>query len=205
MLPRRQNFTAFQLSCIASHCVASHSVVEPACILFHQSEPSWDPSRDFYRDTCRAPLSDIRKQTVMLLVINSHGEGRTELHCVMHTSFRHSAFQVFQIAWIQRRVGHLQRIATSILNCSQASAASCLISDNADCHEMIISRALLTDMKSFVWPAVFTYGDKGIKVTAAFLVFAVTLHLAEITRLRAAKGSGAKAAPTTSSPPQPSS
>lgn len=52
---------------------------------------------------------------------------------------------------------------------------------------------------------VFTYGDKGIKVTAAFLVFAVTLHLAEITRLRAAKGSGAKAAPTTSSPPQPSS
>lgn len=36
---------------------------------------------------------------------------------------------------------------------------------------------------------VFTYGDKGIKVTAAFLVFAVTLHLAEASRLRAAKNS----------------
>lgn len=33
--------------------------------------------------------------------------------------------------------------------------------------------------------AVFTYGDKGLKVVAVFLVASVVVHLAELNRLKA--------------------
>ena len=36
--------------------------------------------------------------------------------------------------------------------------------------------------------AVFTYGDRGFKVVAVFLVAAVGVHLAELNRARAASG-----------------
>ena len=59
---------------------------------------------------------------------------------------------------------------------------------------------------SVVCLAVFTYGDRGLQVTAAFLIFAVTMHLAEVTRLREAKGNGRKRPSTVGSttPPQAS-
>ena len=52
-----------------------------------------------------------------------------------------------------------------------------------------------------MWTAVFTYGDRGIQVVAAFSVFAVTLHLAEVSRLREAKGNGRKRSSSVSSTP----